>query len=219
MVTKAPEAKTLKYTGSAQELVTAGEATGGEMQYALGTATEATEPYAASIPAKTEAGTYYVWYKAAGDENHNDSEAKFVISTISKKDETIPDTKPATYTVTLTGGANATADGAAEQTVEQGKAMATVTYVANEGFHFDSFDPIKSNGVSATFADGKVVVSGTPTADAKVAVPDAVADPVPGEPRVTYAAHVAGPGWLPYVSDGETAGTTGELKWQVSLDR
>ena len=62
VVTKAPEAKTLTYNGQAQELVTAGTATGGEMQYALGNATEATQPYTTSIPTKTDAGTYYVWY-------------------------------------------------------------------------------------------------------------------------------------------------------------
>ena len=56
-VTNTPEAKTLTYNGQAQELVTAGEASGGEMQYALGTATEATQPYTTSIPAKTDAGT------------------------------------------------------------------------------------------------------------------------------------------------------------------
>ena len=42
VVTKAPKPTTLTYNGQAQELVTAGTATGGEMQYALGTATEAT---------------------------------------------------------------------------------------------------------------------------------------------------------------------------------
>lgn len=62
-VTKAPEAKALTYTGSAQELVTAGEATGGTMQYALGTATEATKPYTTSIPTATNAGTYLVWHR------------------------------------------------------------------------------------------------------------------------------------------------------------
>ena len=56
-VTKAPEAKTLTYTGQAQELVTAGIASGGTMQYALGNETEATESYTTSIPAKTDAGT------------------------------------------------------------------------------------------------------------------------------------------------------------------
>ena len=62
------------YDGTEKPLVTVtGEATGGEMQYALGTATEATEPYTTSIPAKTDAGTYYVWYKVVGDENHLDT--------------------------------------------------------------------------------------------------------------------------------------------------
>ncbi|MBO6137247.1 MAG: hypothetical protein J6O71_01410, partial [Lachnospiraceae bacterium] len=57
VVTKAPEAKTLTYNGDPQELVTTGEATGGEMQYALGTETEATQPYTTSIPTGIEAGT------------------------------------------------------------------------------------------------------------------------------------------------------------------
>ena len=89
VVTKAPEVKTLTYNGSAQELVTAGTATGGTMQYALGTATEATQPYTTSIPTATNAGTYYVWYKAVGDDNHIDSKefnAKVDISAVDKAD-------------------------------------------------------------------------------------------------------------------------------------
>ena len=84
-VTKAPEAKTLTYNGSAQELVTAGEATGGEMQYALGNATEATQPYTTSIPTATNAGTYYVWYRAKGNEGYPDSEAKCIEVAIREK--------------------------------------------------------------------------------------------------------------------------------------
>ena len=56
-VAQAPAARTLTYNGQAQELVTAGTATGGEMQYALGNATEATQPYTTSIPTATNAGT------------------------------------------------------------------------------------------------------------------------------------------------------------------
>ena len=74
----APTAKTLTYTGFAQALVTAGEATGGEMQYALGTETEATQPYTTSIPTATDAGIYYVWYKLVGDGNHTDIAAACV---------------------------------------------------------------------------------------------------------------------------------------------
>ena len=46
------------YDGTEKPLVTVtGEATGGTMRYALGTATEATQPYTTSIPTKTDAGT------------------------------------------------------------------------------------------------------------------------------------------------------------------
>ena len=113
-VTKAPTAKTLTYTGSAQELVTAGEATGGTMQYALGTATEATEPYTISIPAKTDVGTYYVWYKASGDANHNDSAAGYVSVTISNSSSapsipSIPST-PSTPSIPTTPTTEASAE-------------------------------------------------------------------------------------------------------------
>ena len=87
-VTKAPTAKTLTYNGQAQALVDAGTASGGTMQYALGTATEATQPYTTSIPTATDAGTYYVWYKVVGDKDHFDSEADCVTVTIA---ENIPE--------------------------------------------------------------------------------------------------------------------------------
>ncbi len=83
----APKAKSLGYTGSSQELVEAGFATGGEIQYALGsdaTAAPADSIYTTSIPTATNAGTYYVWYKAVGDSNHFDSDAACVTVTIDE---------------------------------------------------------------------------------------------------------------------------------------
>ena len=115
VVTKAPEAKTLTYNGQAQELVTAGTATGGEMQYALGNATEATGPYTISIPTETDAGTYYVWYKVIGDENHADSETKCVTVTIGRRSSgggssggsssspSTPTTPTESYTIPVSG--------------------------------------------------------------------------------------------------------------------
>ena len=94
VVTKAPEAKTLTYNGQAQELVTAGTATGGEMQYALGNTTEATQPYTTSIPTATNAGTYYVWYKVTGDENHNDAAPVCIPVTISEAQSDEPAAAP-----------------------------------------------------------------------------------------------------------------------------
>jgi hypothetical protein len=72
------------YDGTEKPLVTVtGEATGGEMQYALGTETEATEQYTTSIPTATNAGTYYVWYKVDGDDDHFDTEPACVTSVIA----------------------------------------------------------------------------------------------------------------------------------------
>ena len=87
VVEKVPEPKELTYTGSAQELVEAGTASGGTMQYALGTKNAATGTYSASIPKGTDAGTYYVWYKAVGDNAHSDSKAEVISVTIQKKGE------------------------------------------------------------------------------------------------------------------------------------
>ena len=84
-VTTRPTANTLTYNGSEQELVTAGEADVCELQYALGTDSDTapTEGWSASIPTGTEVGTYYVWFKVVGDEEHSDSEPGCVIATIA----------------------------------------------------------------------------------------------------------------------------------------
>ena len=76
-VTKAPTARMLTYTGSAQELVNAGATDDGTLNYALtneNTAPTDESSYSSSIPTGTDVGTYYVWYKVVGDANHTDSE-------------------------------------------------------------------------------------------------------------------------------------------------
>ena len=82
----APTAKELTYSGVAQELVTAGTATGGAMRYALGADASAapTENYDTAIPTGTNAGTYYVWYKVTGDGSHSDTAPACVTVTVSK---------------------------------------------------------------------------------------------------------------------------------------
>lgn len=68
----------LRYTGSAQELITnTGKADGGEMRYSL----DGTN-YSADIPQGTDAREYTVWYKAVGDNKHDDSEAQSMKVTI-----------------------------------------------------------------------------------------------------------------------------------------
>ena len=82
----APTATNPIYTGAAQNLITAGSTTGGEIQYALGTKDAATEKYTTSIPTATDVGTYYVWYKVVGDSNYLDSDVGYVTVTIAPTD-------------------------------------------------------------------------------------------------------------------------------------
>jgi methionine-rich copper-binding protein CopC len=80
-VTTAPSAKTgLKYTGSAQALVTAGSGvTGGTLQYKLDSGN-----YSTDIPTATNAGDYTVKYKVVATDtaNYSDS-AEVTLATIS----------------------------------------------------------------------------------------------------------------------------------------
>ena len=87
-VTKAPTAKTLTYNGQKQELVNAGSTNDGTLYYAVTTENKAPTDeslYTTSIPTATTAGTYYVWYKVVGDDNHNDSEVACVPVTINPR--------------------------------------------------------------------------------------------------------------------------------------
>ena len=80
----------MTYTGSPIQLIntpTTALPAGYTMKYAV--TTENVKPtdenlYTTSIPAKTDAGTYYVWYKAVSDEDHSDSKPACITVTISK---------------------------------------------------------------------------------------------------------------------------------------
>ena len=81
-VTDAPTAKSgLTYKGTDQELVNAGTAANGTMQYRLDNTTWST-----AIPKGKDAGNYTVYYKAVGDSGHSDSTVANVQVTIGKKD-------------------------------------------------------------------------------------------------------------------------------------
>ena len=91
----APTAKELTYTGEALELINAGTSTHGTFEYKL------TGEYSDSLPKATDVGTYKVFYKFIGDENHNDIEEKELSVTIAKTDITdftLPTANALTYT-------------------------------------------------------------------------------------------------------------------------
>ena len=87
-IINAPGTKNMTYSGVSQELVTAGEAEGGTILYAVGkdSTTEPTEESAwnADIPEAANVGTYYIWYKVKGEGDYIDSDAACVKSTIAK---------------------------------------------------------------------------------------------------------------------------------------
>ena len=73
VVTTAPRALNPVFNGNKKVLISAGEAVGGTLYYALGNKAVAPDDasYALALPKATEIGNYYVWYKVVGDKNHN----------------------------------------------------------------------------------------------------------------------------------------------------
>ena len=80
-VTAVPAAKTgLFYNGTDQALVTAGTASGGTMQYSLGSS-----PWSTTIPTAKDAATYTVQYRVVGDSAHTDTTPVTLTVTIAPK--------------------------------------------------------------------------------------------------------------------------------------
>ena len=100
-VTTAPAAKTLVYTGSAQELVTAGVTSDGTLKYKLGENGE----WGETIPTATDAGDYKVYYKVVGDKNHNDlaGDTLYIDVTIARVNSTYMTEPTAAKNLVYTG--------------------------------------------------------------------------------------------------------------------
>ena len=80
-ITKVPTANTLTFNGEQQELITAGECSGGTMQYKLSN----DETWSTNVPKAKDAGKYTVDYMITGDQNHLDSEAESIVVTINDR--------------------------------------------------------------------------------------------------------------------------------------
>lgn len=80
------------------------------------------------------------------------------------------------YDINLTGGTDyASVSGAVSQTDVNGE-MDPVTYTANDGYHFDEYRVTESGITIARTSETTITVSGTPTADVDLRIPEAVAD-------------------------------------------
>ena len=87
----APKAKTLTYNGPEQTLADMGSSTGGTMRYALGESREAApaDGWIDNVPTARDAGTYYLWYKVAGNNDYMGVEPASIEVTIAKKPVTV----------------------------------------------------------------------------------------------------------------------------------
>lgn len=102
----APTAITPSYTGSAQEIVNAGEvkdADGSSVTNKMLYSMTGNDDYSTTIPAASEVGSYTVYYKVDGDDNHNEYTVKTMTATIEKADRiNLPTVVMAGYTFAAT---------------------------------------------------------------------------------------------------------------------
>ena len=101
-IAAAPAGKTLTHTGSAQELVSAGTASIGDVVYSLN---DQNGPYSTDIPMATDVGTYTVWYKVADSVNYNGVPAASVTAEIQASGS-VADTPDTDNTPTLPDSAS-----------------------------------------------------------------------------------------------------------------
>ncbi len=134
-ISKRPTVKNLIFTGTAQELINAGSATGGVMKYAIGTSATAFPPEAAfktEIPVGIDAGEYYVWYMLVANYGYSSSTTPECLTVkIAEKD----------YIVTVTNDGNGTASASMAKGTK--RTEVTLTATPNSGYHFKEWQVVK----------------------------------------------------------------------------
>ncbi len=149
----APAAKTLTHTGAAQELVTAGSVTGVDgtdlrMEYSLDQTAWSEE-----IPTGTNIGSYTVWYRGVGDENHNDVAAASVEVTINRRASNSSGSSRGDYAVSPEKSANG------EITVSPSRAdkgdTVTITVKPDKGYELDELTVTDKNGEELKLTETK----------------------------------------------------------------
>ena len=216
-VTSAPTAKSLYANGSAQELVTAGAAEGGTMQYALGAdATSApADGWGTSIPTDTDAGIYFVWYRAVGDEGHVDSEATCVIAIIAEKSEPAPEVVPDAFVIAHVqrkGWMFPATDGSVAGTTGRSLRLEALALKLPAGVSggIEYRGHVQRTGWEKAWKhDGQI--SGTVRKSRRM---EAVQIRLTGEAAdaydVYYRVHAQRYGWMAWAKNGEKAGTQGK---------
>lgn len=174
-VTTAPAAKTeLVYNRNAQELVTAGAANGGTLNYKLGDG-----EWGTAIPAATDAGDYKVYYKVVGDESHSDTAETEISVTIAQATNEITGISIAGWTYGETAN---------EPTATAKFGTATFTYATSENGTYSETVPIDAGDywVKATVAETKNYAGATQTLKFTIAKADSTVKTAAAEKELTY---------------------------------
>lgn len=141
-ITEPTAKENLAYTGVEQALITEGNVTaGGTMQYSL----SKNGTYSATVPTGKDAGTYTVWYKVAGDKNHQDTEPDSVEVRIGQKTLTVTaENKTVTY------GDEAPAYTAVYDGFVNGEGESVLTGTLSFACDYQKGSPVKAGGYAIT---------------------------------------------------------------------
>ena len=175
-VTTAPAAKTeLVYNRNAQELVTAGYADGGKLNYKLGE----NGTWGETIPTATDAGDYKVYYKVVGDGSHSDTAETEISVTIAQATNEITGISIAGWTYGETAN---------EPTATAKFGTATFTYATSENGTYSETVPIDAGDywVKATVAETKNYAGATQTLKFTIARADSTVKTAAAEKELTY---------------------------------
>lgn len=175
-VTTAPAAKTeLVYNRNAQELVTAGYADGGKLNYKLGE----NGTWSETIPTATDAGDYKVYYKVVGDGSHSDTAETEISVTIAQATNEITGMVLAGWTYGETAN---------EPTATAKFGTATFTYATSENGTYSETVPIDAGDywVKATVAETKNYAGATQTLKFTIAKADSTVKTAAAEKELTY---------------------------------
>lgn len=146
-VTSTPTAKSLTYSRSAQNLINAGSASGGTMYYKYTTTNSkptSTSGFSSSIPTRTNAGTYYVWYYVKGDSNHNDTAiSSTAVTVIIAKATPVVATAPSKRTgLSYTGSAQNLLSGGSMKHSSTDSTSVSGTFTYKQGTNAGSYSSL-----------------------------------------------------------------------------
>ncbi len=200
-VTTAPAAKTeLVYNSNAQELVTAGAANGGKLNYKLGE----NGTWSETIPTATDAGDYKVYYKVVGDGSHSDTAETEIPVTIAQATNEITGISIAGWTYGETAN---------EPTATAKFGTAAFTYATSENGTYSETVPIDAGDywVKATVAETKNYAGATQTLKFTIAKAHSAITSNPAANQLTYNGEAQA-----LVTAGESA--DGTLQYKLGAD-